>query len=141
MEEKCKLVRKVVVCFHLCIYAPLIGQVLLNLNVVVFLAETRRVWTHGPRGSRIRLCLLILGLNVVLFLGNWFLCLDRLPYLKVLQDVKVHHFLPLRKYEVMLFEVFTEQLSRSLAMLHNYLAIFVVLGSLVQIPPPSALLE
>lgn len=53
----------------------------------------------------------------------------------------MHHFLPLRKYEVMLFEVFTEQLCRSLAMLHDYLAIFVVLWSLIQIPPPTTLLE
>ena len=114
---------------------------MLNLNVVVFLAETRRGWTHGPRGCRIRLCLLILGLIVILFLGQQLLCLDRLSYLEVLEDVEVHHFLPLRKYEVMLFEVFSEQLSRSLAMLHNYLAIFVVLGSLIQIPPPPTLLE
>ena len=141
MEEECKLVRKVVVCFHLCIYAPLVRQVLLSLNVFVFLAETRSVWTHGPRGWRIRLCLLILGLNVILFITQRLLCLGRLSNLEILQNVKVHHFLPLRKYEVMLFKVFSEQLSRSLAMLHNYLAIFVVLGSLIQIPPPTTLLE
>ena len=120
-----------IVCFHLRIDAPLVRQVLFNLNVVIFLAEAWCVWTHSPRGARVRLALLTLKLGVILFFGQRLLHLDRLLYLEVLQDVEVHHFLPLRKYEVMLFEVLSEQLCRSLAMLHDYFAIFVVLGSLI----------
>ena len=40
-------------------------------------------------------------------------------------DIKMHHFLPLSKYEIVLFEILTQQLCRSLSMLHDYFAILV----------------
>lgn len=61
--------------------------------------------------------------------------------LEALEHAKVHHFLPLREDEVVLLEVLPQQLYRCLSVLHDNFAVFVVLGRLVQVPPPAALLE
>ena len=63
------------------------------------------------------------------------------PYFDRLKHIEMHHFLPLGKYEVVLFEVFSQKLGRCRSMLHDNLAVLIVDWCLVQIPPPTTLFE
>lgn len=60
---------------------------------------------------------------------------------ETLEHAEVHHFLPLSEDKVVLLEVLSEQLHRRLPVLHDHLPVLVVLGRLIQVPPPAALLE
>ena len=53
----------------------------------------------------------------------------------------MHDFLPLRENKIVLFEVFAQQLQRSLTVLHNNFTVFVVDRGLEEVPPPATLLE
>ena len=138
VEEQGELVGQVVVCLHLRIDTPLVGEVGLRGGVRVFgaAADAHVGWTGGAgldlRGDSGRR---LAGLTILL------LRLGGLPDLEALEHGKMHHFLPLREYEVVLFEIFSQQLSGRLPVLHDDLAVLVVLGRGVQVPPPPALLE
>ena len=53
----------------------------------------------------------------------------------------MHHLFPLGENEVVLLEVLSQKLGRCLTMLHDDLAVLVIGRRLVQVPPPTTLLE
>ena len=53
----------------------------------------------------------------------------------------MHHLLPLREDKVVLFEIFSEELGRCLAMLHDNFTVLVQDRRCEQVPPPATLLE
>lgn len=118
-----------VISFHLCIDAPLIRQVLLwDGFPILCIAHSWPSWTDSPRACNQRLCRFCLG---------WL----RQSHFDGLEDVEVHHLLPLCEDKVVLFEIFSEELGRCLAMLHYDFTVLIQDRRGKQVPPPATLLE
>lgn len=98
-----------VVGLHFAIDAPLIGEIDISGGLVVLALSTCRA--HGTVHG-----LALLGLSG---------CRLRRLDLDGLQDIEMHHFLPLSEYEVVFLEILAQELCRGLTMLHDNLAVLV----------------